>query len=104
MTTEDLDPRRKRLLFRAWHRGTKETDLMVGRFVAERIAAFSDGDLDELEAVLELPDVDLTDWLTGRRPVPPEYATPMLARMAEACAAPGAGVPVKLRGLEARGG
>jgi antitoxin CptB len=89
----ELDPRRRRLLFRARHRGTKEADLMIGGFVARNIAAFSDSELDELEAVLEHPDVDLADWLSGRRPVPADCACPMLARMIAECGAPGAGVP-----------
>ncbi len=75
------DARRRRLLFRARHRGTHETDLLVGGFVASELAAMDEASLDELEAVLELPDVDLLDWLTGRRPVPEEAATPLLARM-----------------------
>ena len=95
--TESLSPRRRRLLFRAHHRGTKEADLMIGRFVARSIAEFSESELDELEAVLEYPDVDLADWLSGRRPIPPECRTPMLDRMAEECAAPGAGLPEELR-------
>ena len=93
----ELSPRRRRLHFRAWHRGTKETDLMVGAFVARHIATFTESDLDEIEHVLELDDVDLADWLTGRRPIPDEVATPMLNRMAEECAAPGAGLPPELR-------
>ena len=88
----ELSPRRKRLLFRAWHRGTKETDLMIGNFVAPRIAGFTEAELDELEAVLELLDVDMADWLSGRLPIPPEHETPMLRRMAAACAESGAGV------------
>ncbi|HEY4251652.1 MAG TPA: succinate dehydrogenase assembly factor 2 [Roseomonas sp.] len=91
--TELTDPRRRRLLFRAHHRGTKETDLLVGGFVARHIAAFTEAELDELEAVLELLDVDLTDWLSGRRPIPEEVATPMLLRMAEESMRSGAGVP-----------
>jgi antitoxin CptB len=94
----ELSPRRRRLAFRAWHRGTKETDLLVGGFVARRIAAFTEAELDELEAVLELDDVDLADWLSGRRPIPAEAMTPMLARMAEACTEPGAGLPPERRG------
>ncbi|MFT8242691.1 succinate dehydrogenase assembly factor 2 [Roseomonas sp. BN140053] len=94
---DELSPRRKRLLFRAWHRGTKETDLLVGHFVARHLATFTEAELDELEAVLELPDVDMADWLSGRRPIPPEHATPMLTRMAGECAAAGAGVPVEAR-------
>lgn len=93
----ELSPRRKRLMFRAWHRGTKETDLMVGAFVQRHIAVFTDDELDELEGVLELQDVDLADWLSGRRPIPPEVMTPMLARMSQECAQLGAGVPKDAR-------
>jgi antitoxin CptB len=95
--SEPLDPRRRRLFFRAHHRGTKEADLMIGGFVARHVAGFSDAELDELEAVLEYPDVDLADWLSGRRPIPPECRTPMLDRMAVECAGPGAGLPAELR-------
>ena len=88
----ELSPRRKRLMFRAWHRGTKETDLLVGNFVSRHLAAFTEAELDELEAVLELQDVDMADWLSGRRPIPAEHETPMLRRMAAACAESGAGM------------
>jgi antitoxin CptB len=77
----DLDTRRRRLVFRANHRGTKEADLMIGGFVARHVAGFDEAALDELEALLELPDVDLADWLTGRRAPPEEIATPLFRRM-----------------------
>ena len=67
---DTLDPRRRRLLFRATHRGTHETDILLGGYVAPRLAAMDAAELDALEAVMELPDVDLADWLTGRRPIP----------------------------------
>ncbi len=69
---------RRRLLFRATHRGTHENDLMVGGFVRARLDTLTDADVAELEAVLELPDVDLADWLTGRRDIPAGMDTPML--------------------------
>jgi len=75
-----LDPRRRRLLFRATHRGTHENDLMIGGFVRAHLATFSADELDALEALLELPDTALADWLTGRLPLPPD-APPMLRRM-----------------------
>lgn len=81
MTDAVPDARRRRLLFRARHRGTHETDLLVGGFVSAEIAAMDEAGLDALEALLELPDVDLFDWLTGRRPVPAEACSPLLARM-----------------------
>jgi len=79
-----LDIRRKRLLYRATHRGTHENDLLIGGFVAARIAALTNADLDALEAVLELPDVELANWLTGRRPIPPGLDSPMLRRIKDA--------------------
>ena len=77
------DIRRRRLLYRATHRGTFENDLMIGGFVRANLCSLTDTDLDALEALLEMPDVDLADWLTGRRPVPPESASPMLQRIRE---------------------
>ena len=90
---QDLDPRRRRLVYRAMHRGTKEADLMIGGFVARNIAGFTEAELDEIEAVLEAWDVDLADWLSGRRPIPAEADCPMLRRMAAECGQKGAGVP-----------
>ncbi|WP_376091304.1 succinate dehydrogenase assembly factor 2 [Roseomonas sp. CCTCC AB2023176] len=94
---EELSPRRRRLMFRATHRGTKESDLLVGGFVRGRIATLTDPELDALEEVLELPDVDLADWLSGRRPVPEALRSPMLMELVEACGRPGAGIPEKVR-------
>jgi antitoxin CptB len=76
-----LDRRRRRLLFRATHRGTFENDLMIGRFVRAHLANLTEAEIDTLEAVMELPDTLLADWLTGRMPIPPEDDTPMLRRM-----------------------
>jgi antitoxin CptB len=75
------DIRRRRLLFRATHRGTFENDLMIGGFVRAHLTSLTDADLDALEAVMDIPDTLLADWLTGRAPIPPEEDTPMLRRM-----------------------
>jgi antitoxin CptB len=76
-----LDNRRRRLIFRAQHRGTYENDLLIGGFVTTEIAAMSDSELDEIEAVMEHPDAELADWLTGRQPIPAHADTPMLRRI-----------------------
>jgi antitoxin CptB len=75
------DTRRRRLLFRATHRGTFENDLMIGGFVRAHLDNLTEADVDALEAVMEMPDTDLADWLTGREAIPPEVETPMLRRM-----------------------
>ena len=78
------DTRRRRILFRATHRGTYENDILVGSFVRRRLAGFTAADLDALEEVMELPDAQLADWLTGRQPIPPEVDTPMLRAIRQA--------------------
>lgn len=81
MTDCAHEVRRRRLLYRATHRGTFENDLIVGGFVRAHLADLTEADLDALEAVMDLPDTWLADWLTGREPIPPEQASPMLLRM-----------------------
>ena len=73
-----VETRRRRLLFRATHRGTHETDLLLGGYVSSRIAAMTEPDMDALEEIMELPDTDLADWLTGRLPIPAELDGPLL--------------------------
>jgi antitoxin CptB len=75
------DPRRRRLLFRATHRGTHENDLLIGGFVRSHLDTLTEAEIDALEVLLERPDPDLADWLTGRRPIRLEDATPMLLRI-----------------------
>ncbi len=70
--TDTPEDRRKRLLFRSWHRGTKETDLLLGSFAERHLAAFSDAQLDGYEALLDSDDGDLFDWITGRAAPPAE--------------------------------
>ncbi len=67
------DTRRKRLLFRSWHRGTRETDLVLGSFAEAHLAAFDGAQLDRYEALLECPDADLYDWIAGRAAPPREH-------------------------------
>jgi antitoxin CptB len=76
-----LDDRRKRLLFRCWHRGTREMDLILGRFADAEIADLSDSELDSLERLIEVPDPDLYAALTGDTPLAPEYASELFDRI-----------------------
>ena len=76
-----LDDRRKRLLFRCWHRGTREMDLILGRFADAEISDLRDDELTELERLIEVPDPDLYAALTGDRSLGPEYATALFDRI-----------------------
>jgi antitoxin CptB len=91
MTEPNLTPlsspgyaRRRRLLFRATHRGTHENDILIGGYVARRLNDFTEAELDALEEVMELPDAALADWLTGRQPIPEDVDTPMLRAIRDA--------------------
>ena len=81
------ETRRRRLLFRATHRGTHETDLLIGGYVAARLASLGAADMDALEEIMELPDTFLADWLTGRLPIPPDVDSPMLRAIKDAAGA-----------------
>jgi antitoxin CptB len=76
-----LDARRRRLLYRATHRGTFENDILLGGFVQRHIGTLGDSDIAGLEALLDIPDNELADMLTGRLPIPDHAATPMLLRV-----------------------
>jgi antitoxin CptB len=65
--------RRKRLLFRCWHRGTQEIDLLLGSFAETSLAGLDGAQLDQLEGLLDCSDADLFDWITGRSRPPPAY-------------------------------
>jgi antitoxin CptB len=73
MSSPDPDIRRKRLLFRAWHRGTREADLILGSFAEAYLGGFDAAQLDRFEALLECPDAQLFDWINARTSAPPEY-------------------------------
>jgi len=76
-----LDDRRKRLLFRCWHRGTREMDLILGRFADTEIADLTDDELSQLEHLIEVPDPDLYAALSGGVPLAPEYASKLFDRI-----------------------
>ncbi len=73
LSTADLDPRRRRLLFRAWHRGTREMDLLMGQFADAVLPTMDESELDEFELLSGCPDGDLLKWLIGELATPPEY-------------------------------
>ena len=67
-TTSDLDPHRRKILYRAWHRGMRETDLILGPFADAHLAAMNDQELAAFEAMLEVPDREILGWITGSVP------------------------------------
>jgi antitoxin CptB len=80
-SSDGLDDRRKRILFRCWHRGTREMDLILGRFADAEIANLSETELVQFETLMEVPDPDLYAALTGKMPPAPEYADGLFQRI-----------------------
>ena len=78
LMTEPMDTRRKRLLFRSWHRGTKEADLLLGAFAERHLPDFSPEQVDRYEALLAADDSDLLDWMSGRARPPAERESDVL--------------------------
>jgi antitoxin CptB len=76
-----LDAKRRRLLFRAWHRGIKEMDIVMGRFADAHIATFTDTDMAALEALMTVPDQQMLAWVLGAETPDPEFDTPMFHRL-----------------------
>ena len=76
---EELSMRLRRLRYRAWHRGTREMDLMLGPYADAKLPAMPAVELDRFEVLLEEMDTDLLDWLMGNLPIPPDADHQLLA-------------------------
>lgn len=81
---EDISMRRKKLRYRAWHRGTREMDLVLGPFADERADQMDEQQLDRLEALMNEEDPPLLTWILGQA-TPPDHVD--LVFLAEVIAA-----------------
>ena len=81
ISSDGLDARRRRLLFRSWHRGIREMDLVLGRFADAQIATLSDADLDEYERLLDVPDQQMFAWVSGAEAAPADIDTALFRRL-----------------------
>ncbi len=75
------DPRLNKIRFRAWRRGFREADMILGAFADERLETLSMTELDEFEVLLDQPDHDLYGWIIGRDVAPAEMEGPMLEQL-----------------------
>ena len=73
-----MDARRKRLLYRSQHRGTREADILLGGFAAGHLRALDAAELDAFETLLEESDNDLKAWILGHVPVPKRHDTSLM--------------------------
>jgi antitoxin CptB len=80
-TSAELDPRRRRVLFHAWHRGIREMDLIFGQFADNELGAMSDDELDAFESILSEDDNDLFKWICGEKEIPVHLQTELFQRI-----------------------
>lgn len=80
-SSADLDPRRRRILVRAWRRGIREMDLVIGGFADAEIADLDEAELDQLETLMAEEDADLLRWVTGEVETPEQFRTALFERM-----------------------
>jgi antitoxin CptB len=78
---DDVENHRKRLIFRSWHRGTREMDLIMGRFAEAIVPSMTEVELDAYTRLLEENDPDIYDWLCGRQPIPESSDSVVLRRL-----------------------
>jgi antitoxin CptB len=76
---EDIAMRRKKLRYRAWHRGTKEMDLILGPFADANVDRFDSAELDRLEALMNEEDPPLLTWVMGQAEPPANVDREFLA-------------------------
>lgn len=79
---EDTAMRRRRMRYRAWHRGTREMDLILGPYADAYIEGLPEAELDRLEKLMNEEDTDLLKWIMGQEPVPADVDAELLAVLA----------------------
>jgi antitoxin CptB len=80
-SSEGLDVRRRKLLFRAWRRGVREMDLIVGRFADAHIDTLNEAALNDFERLIEAPNAALYAWVVGSENIPADYDTAVLVKL-----------------------
>ncbi len=81
LSSADLDPLQRKLLFRAWHRGIREMDLILGSFADHHITSMSNAECEEFGNLLEVSDRDLIKWFTGESAVPADWNTVLFQKI-----------------------
>ncbi len=80
-SSEGLDVRRRKLLFRAWRRGVREMDLIIGRFADAHIGVLDEAALDDFERLIEVPNAELYAWVTGEVQAPAAHDCAVLRQL-----------------------
>ena len=76
-----LPVRHRRLRFRSWHRGSREVDILLGNFCDQYLLEMKKADLEQFEALLEQPDLDIWNWAVGRQKIPTNFDHDVMRRL-----------------------
>ncbi len=91
ISSEGLDLRRRKLLYRSWHRGLREMDLIMGGFADAKLGQLSEGEIAEFERLIDVADGDLLAWITGEQAVPPDFDSALFRDLRDFHLSPGGG-------------
>ena len=78
---QDLELRKKRIRWRAGHRGMKETDMLFGRLAEEELERMGPEDVTAFERLLEVPDNEFLSWISGAAEIPSGYHGPLMEKL-----------------------
>lgn len=78
---ETIENKRKRLIFRSDHRGTKEMDLLLGSFAKKHVPSMSEEELEQFDEILKENDPNLYNWITGKEPEPENVQSPLFDKI-----------------------
>jgi antitoxin CptB len=81
LSSATLDERRRRILFRAWRRGLREMDIVMGRFADAHLPTMSEAELDAFERLLDAPDPQTLAWILGQDAPPADVDAALVARL-----------------------
>lgn len=80
MKLEEIEKKRKRLIFRSWHRGTKEMDLLMGTFADRNVHDMGADEIEQYDEMLNCSDPDLYNWISGRETPPANQMSAVLEK------------------------
>jgi antitoxin CptB len=78
---QDRDLKIKQLRYRAWRRGFREHDFLMGTFADTQLSIQDDAGIDAFGALLDQADWDVYYWIVGQKPVPEAFQTPVMTAL-----------------------
>ena len=78
-----ISKQRKKMLYRCWHRGTQEMDLILGHFANQHLEKYNQSELNRFEKLMDEQDTDLLAWILGQQPIPSDVDAELINQLRE---------------------